>query len=88
MLLSTSNDKNLAKIWDTRNQKFLCSLLAHTNWVKGGVFSNDSRLAATCSEDKTVRVWDVHTQDCIRVFYDFDLCVFFFLGLLVVWIRI
>lgn len=34
--------------------------------------SPDSRLATSCGDDKTVRLWDVQTQDCLRVFFDHD----------------
>lgn len=34
--------------------------------------SPDSRLAASCGDDKTVRLWDVQTQDCLRAFFDHD----------------
>eukprot|EP00752_Nemacystus_decipiens_P007695 g6878.t1 len=34
--------------------------------------SPDSRLATSCGDDKTVRLWDVQTQDCLRTFFDHD----------------
>ena len=43
---------------------------AHSNWVKGAEFSPDTRLIASCSDDCTVKLWDVTSKSSIHTFQD------------------
>lgn len=36
------------------------------------VVSPDSRVAVSCGDDKTVRLWDVSTQESLHTFFDHD----------------
>lgn len=58
------------QIWNLQGQRFVASLLGHSNWVRSARFSPDSRLAVTGGDDKTVKVWDVHSHNCIHTFYE------------------
>lgn len=51
--------------------KFKQSFGGHTNWVKSAQFSADSRMVASGSDDRTVRIWDVeHEGKEIQKFTD------------------
>jgi len=49
--------------------KFQHSLLGHLNWVKTACFSPNSKLVLSGSDDKTVKLWDVHNKTCIKTFW-------------------
>lgn len=44
------------------------SFKGHTNWVRCARFSPDGKLIASCSDDKTVKIWDIATNKCIKTF--------------------
>ena len=46
------------------------SFSGHTNWVRSAKFSPDGKLAVSCSDDKTLRVWDVVNNKCIKTFHE------------------
>lgn len=48
--------------------KLLCTLRGHTDIVGRIAWSQDGRMLATPSADKTVRLWNAVTGECIHVF--------------------
>lgn len=51
-------------------RRFLMSFVCHTNWVRCARFSLDGRLIVSCSDDKTIKLWDVISGQCIKSFND------------------
>lgn len=51
--------------------RFLTSLSGnggHTNWVRFGTYSSDGHLIASCSDDKTTKIWDPVTSKLVYTF--------------------
>lgn len=46
------------------------TLEGHSDWVRSVVFSHDSKLIASGSNDRTVRIWDATTGVCASVIYN------------------
>ena len=43
----------------TPEGKFITSFLAHTNWVRECSISPDQRMILSCSDDRSVKLWDI-----------------------------
>ncbi|KAK9437412.1 Pfs, NACHT and WD domain protein [Metarhizium brunneum] len=48
------------------------ALEGHRDWVWACTYSGDGRYVATCSDDKTVRIWDSHTGELQVLLDRFD----------------
>jgi len=67
-LVSASDDKSV-KIWAVQRTRMLESLTGHTNWVRCARWSPDAgKLIASCSDDKTIKLWDQSTGSCVHTF--------------------
>ena len=74
LLFITSSDDKSVKFWsyEGRLARFKGSLLGHTNWVMSASLQpglNPSQ-AVSCGNDRSVRVWDLHSKESVMAFFD------------------
>lgn len=66
ILASGSVDKTV-KIWNFQDKSTFC-LKGHKDWVNAVKLDSPSRTVFSASDDCTVRLWDLDTKACIKVF--------------------
>jgi len=66
ILASGSIDKTI-KIWNFEDKSTFL-LRGHTDWVNAVKVDSASRTVFSASDDCTVRLWDLDTKNCIKVF--------------------
>ena len=67
---ATTGGDGLVRIWDLRSHESRCVLRGHTHWTGSVCLSADLRFALSSGEydDHTLRLWDLATGTCLRVF--------------------
>lgn len=65
-ILATGDAEGGLRLWQP-DGTLLFNLVGHLGWVWSVVFSRDGSKLASCSSDKTIRVWDVQTGKCLQV---------------------
>ncbi|KAF2460477.1 platelet-activating factor acetylhydrolase IB alpha subunit [Lineolata rhizophorae] len=64
-----SRDKTI-KVWDGRGT-LIKTLVGHDNWVRGLVFHPGGKYLLSCSDDKTIRCWDLAQEGkCVKTLED------------------
>jgi WD40 repeat protein len=53
------------KAWTLESGTELCTLIGHTSWVHTVAVTADGRLAVSGSDDRTLKVWDLGTAECL-----------------------
>lgn len=66
-LLASGSVDTTIKIWNFAD-KSCYALKGHTDWVNSVRIDSDSRMVFSASDDQTVRMWDLDTRACVRVF--------------------
>jgi platelet-activating factor acetylhydrolase IB subunit alpha len=64
-LASGGRDK-LIKIWEVKEGKEIATLVGHDNWVREVMFHPNGKFLISVSDDKTIRMWDLHSFRCIK----------------------
>lgn len=59
LFVATGGRDKVIKIWDASNGQCLRTLVGHDNWIRGICWSPNGKFLLSCSDDKTVRVWDL-----------------------------
>jgi WD40 repeat protein len=67
-IVSRSLDGTLG-IWDVASGSRLATLRGHANHIHAFAIGRDPDLLYSCSEDRTVRAWDLETGEARGVFY-------------------
>jgi WD40 repeat protein len=65
-LLSAGRDAHL-KIWDINHNQLSKDIIAHMFAINHICFSPDGKLFATCSMDKSIKVWDSSNFELLKV---------------------
>lgn len=66
----TASDDKIVKLWSIKKYRFIASFVGHTNWVRCARMSNDGSIIASCSDDKTSRLWNPNSGELIHTYKD------------------
>ncbi|OJJ47290.1 hypothetical protein ASPZODRAFT_25354 [Penicilliopsis zonata CBS 506.65] len=67
-ILATASVDTTVKIWNFEG-KSTHVLRGHTDWVNAVRIDASSRTVFSASDDCTVRIWDLDTKQCLRIFH-------------------
>lgn len=68
-LCSGSRDRSV-KLWDSMTGQCLMTFNVHDNWVRNVIFHPNGKYIISCSDDKSIRVFDVKENRCFRTIAD------------------
>lgn len=57
-------------MWSADKFKFIASYVGHTNWVRCARMCNDESIISSCSDDKTMKLWNIQSGQCIHTYKD------------------
>lgn len=64
--LATAIDDEII-LWEVANIKQMMTYSGHTCWVQSLAFSPDGQILASGSNDQTIRLWNIHTGQCLKI---------------------
>lgn len=64
---------------ENSNFRFVASFNSHTNWVRCTRPSPDGNQMVSCADDRTIKLWDLKSGDCIHTFYEPKVSIYFHL---------
>ncbi len=64
-LISGGRDK-MIYIWNVETGQCVATLKGHDSWVKEAFILPNMSHAISCSDDRSIRVWDINTELCIK----------------------
>lgn len=56
---ATGGRDKVIKIWDTSSGQCLKTLTGHDNWIRGLCWAPSGTSLISCSDDKTIKIWDL-----------------------------
>lgn len=65
-MILAGSDKTIT-IRDAVSKNLISTLSGHTDWVRSVDISPDGHILASCSDDRTVRLWNLDSHDCYYV---------------------
>jgi len=63
---SSDGTINVYEVLSNKKFNHLRTLKGHTSWVYGGAISPNGEIIASSSYDKTIKLWDINTGDCVQ----------------------
>ncbi|KAK9461392.1 WD40-repeat-containing domain protein [Lipomyces oligophaga] len=54
-------------IWSNTDRKLICSLEGHEGSIFNVAFSQCGTLIASCSDDRSIRLWDIQSKTCLAI---------------------
>jgi WD40 repeat protein len=54
---------HLSQFWNINSGELKNTLIGHLSWVNSIVYSPDGSTLASCSKDKTIKLWDINSGE-------------------------